>query len=29
VANAMSRGFVQILRDNPGFKNWMDQCLKN
>ncbi len=29
VVNAMSRGFVQILRDNPGFKNWMDQCLKN
>ena len=26
--NAMSRGIVQILKDNPQLKKWMDQCLK-
>jgi len=27
--NGFSQGIVQVLRDNPQFKKWMDQCLKN
>jgi hypothetical protein len=27
--NGFSQGIVQVLRDNPQFKKWMDKCLKN
>jgi len=27
--NGFSQGIVQVLRDNPQFKKWMDLCLNN
>jgi len=28
VVNSMSHGITQIMRDNPQFFKWMQQCLK-